>query len=118
MEKGQKLKGAEKKFSYWLVAAAAMHAIVIFVAIYLQILDARRVVKPKIVSVSLVSLPGSGGSPKFSEKQGDNEATPAPSRVTPNPRGSDGSRNSSRTCSRQMASRRTKSASTPHVVRF
>ena len=85
MEKGQKLKGAEKKFSYWLVAAAAMNAIVIFVAIYLQILDARRVVKPKIVSVSLVSLPGSGGSPKFSEKQGDNEATPAPSRVTPNP---------------------------------
>ena len=85
MEKGQKLKGAEKKFSYWLVAAAAMHAIVIFVAIYLQILESKCVIKPKIVSVSLVSFPGSESSHEFSEKQGGKEANSAPLHDTPIP---------------------------------
>ena len=77
MEKGQKLGYAEKFFSLWLVAAVLIHALVIFLAIYLQILDANRLVKPKIVSVSIVSLPGSGGSYEVSAK-GGREAAPAP----------------------------------------
>ena len=76
MEKGQKRTDAEKNFSLWLVAAALIHAFVIFLAIYLQILDANRIVKPKIVSVSIVSLPGSGGSFEVSAK-GSREVAPA-----------------------------------------
>jgi hypothetical protein len=34
MEKGQKRIDAEKNFSLWLVAAALMHAVVIFLARY------------------------------------------------------------------------------------
>ncbi len=85
MEKGQKRIDAEKNFSLWLVAAALMHAVVIFLAIYLQILDANRIVKPKIVSVSIVSLPGSGGSFEVSAK-GGRESAPAPE--APHPAGS------------------------------
>ena len=85
MEKGLKLIYSEKKFSRWLVAAAFIHALVISLAIYLQILDATRHVKPKIVSVSLVSLPGSGGSHEVSEKKGGEEALSAPSLETPHP---------------------------------
>ncbi len=77
MEKGQKLIHAEKKFSLWLVGAALIHALVIVLAIYLQILDANRLVKPKIVSVSIVSLPGSGGSPELSPKGGGEAASTA-----------------------------------------
>ncbi len=87
MEKGQKLGYAEKKFSLWLVAAALIHALVIVLAIYLQILDANRLVKPKIVSVSIVSLPGSGGSSELSPK-GGSQAAPAPSPEAPHPAGS------------------------------
>jgi colicin import membrane protein len=70
MKKSQKLVSAEKKFSFWLVAAAAMHVFVLFLALYLQLWDSGRHVKPKIVSVTLVSLPGSGGSLQLPEKQG------------------------------------------------
>ncbi len=87
MEKGQKRTDAEKKFSLWLVSAALIHAFVIFLAIYLQILDANRIVKPKIVSVSIVSLPGSGGSSELSQK-GGMEAASAPSTEVSHPAGS------------------------------
>jgi colicin import membrane protein len=62
MKKGQKLVYTERKFSFWLATAAAMHVLVFFLAVYFQIWDSGRHVKPKIVSVSLVSLPGSGGA--------------------------------------------------------
>ena len=84
MEKGQKLMYAEKNFSLWLVSAAVIHALVISLAIYLQILDANRIVKPKIVTVSIVSLPGSGGSFEVSEK-GGGDAAQAPSSEAPLP---------------------------------
>ena len=85
MEKGQKLIYTEKKFSLWLAAAAVMHALVIFLAISLQSIDARRQAKPKIVSVSLVSLPGVAGSHEFSEKKAGGEAHPATSPEAPHP---------------------------------
>ncbi len=75
MKKGQKLISAEKKFSFWLVAAASMHVFVLFLALYLQLWDSGRHVKPKIVSVTLVSLPGSGGSHQLPEEQGGGIAT-------------------------------------------
>ena len=61
---------ADKKFSFWLAVAAAMHVIVLFFAFYLQLWDLNRHVRPKIVSVTLVSLPGSGGSHQLSAEQG------------------------------------------------
>lgn len=61
MKKSQKL-AAEKKFLLWIIGAAAMHAFVFFLLLYLQIWDSGRHVKPKIVSVTLVSMPGAEGS--------------------------------------------------------
>jgi colicin import membrane protein len=85
MKKSQKLIDAEKKFSLWLVAAAVSHAMLLFIAMYLQILDAGKHVKPKLVSVSLVSLPGTGGSNELAEKQGGTKAISAPSHATSHP---------------------------------
>ncbi len=62
MKKGQKHQYGEKNFSLWLVWAAAMHVVVFSLAFYFQIWDADRHSKPKIVTVTLVSLPGSGAS--------------------------------------------------------
>ena len=86
MKNSQKPKEhAERKFSYWLFAAAAAHVLVLFLAMYLQILDLGRHAQPKIVSVSLISLPGSAGSHQFSEKPGGAEAVSAASPSTPSP---------------------------------
>ncbi len=85
MEQGQKLMYAEKKFLFWLVAAATIHVLVMFLVIYLQILESKSVIKPKIVSVSLVSFLGSESSHEFSEKQGGKEANSAPLHDTPIP---------------------------------
>jgi colicin import membrane protein len=76
MKKGQKLMTAEKKFSFWLAAAAVMHAFVLFLALYIQLWDSGWHVKPKIVSVSLVTLPGSGGAGMHSESPGENSSPP------------------------------------------
>lgn len=87
MKKSRNHVSAEQKFLLWLVAAAAMHAVVFFLAVYLQLWDSGRHVKPKIVSVSLVSLPGSGGSPQLSEGKGGSTEAPssAPQINTPPP---------------------------------
>jgi colicin import membrane protein len=85
MKKGQKLIDAEKKFSLWLVVAAVSHALLLFIAMYLQILDAGKHAKPKLLSVSLVSLPGTGGSNELAEKQGGTKAISTPSNATSHP---------------------------------
>ena len=63
---------AEKQFQLWLAAAAVMHAFVLFLLLYLQLWGSAGHVEPKIVSVSLVSLPGSGGAGMHSESPGEN----------------------------------------------
>lgn len=85
MKKDQKHIDTEKKFSFWLFAAAAGHALVLLAAIYLQILDLNSHAKPKIFSVSLVSLPGSGGTHESAEKKGGTEAISTPSPETAPP---------------------------------
>jgi colicin import membrane protein len=70
MKKGRKIVYTEKRFSLWLAAAAAVHVCLLFLLLYLQMWDSGWHIKPKIVSVSLVSLPGSGGSHDFSKEQG------------------------------------------------
>lgn len=85
MKKGQKFRFAEQKFSLWLVAAAAMHLLLLFSAIYLQILDSGRHETQKIVSVALVTLPGSGASQESSAKKGGTEALSAPMHEIPHP---------------------------------
>ncbi|MDT9546752.1 MAG: TonB family protein [Chlorobium sp.] len=65
--------GSEKTFSFWLSVAAGLHVAVILGLVAQQSFDSVQNFKPRVVSVSLLSLPGSGGS---SEKVG--KQVPAP----------------------------------------
>ncbi len=85
MKKGQYRLSGEKKFSYWLACAAAMHVIVFFLAILFQLWDAGRHAEPKIVTVTLVSLPGSGASREYADHEGGTEAVVTPSQPSPPP---------------------------------
>ncbi len=86
MKKGQKLPHGEKNFSLWLVWAAAMHAMVFLLAVSLQLWDADRHSRPKIVTVTLVSLSGSGEpSREDSGPQGAAAAVVAPSQAVQTP---------------------------------
>ena len=85
MKKGQKLPYAEKNFSLWLVGAAAMHVFVLFLAVSFQLWDAGQHPKPKIVTVTLVSLPGSGASREYSDHEGAAGAVVAPAQAAPPP---------------------------------
>ena len=81
MKKGQKHQYGEKNFSLWLVGAAVMHVVVFFLAFYFQIWDAGRHSKPKIVTITLVSLPGSGASRENSDSGAAAEAISTSSQV-------------------------------------
>ncbi len=75
-----------KKFYIWLAIAAATHAIVLCAAVIFQIWNAGNNVKPKIVSVTLVSLPvPAGGTQELSDGEGDVEEIPAQILTTPTP---------------------------------
>ncbi len=75
-----------KKFYIWLAVAAATHAIVLCAAVFFQIWNAGNNVKPKIVSVTLVSLPApAGGTQELSDREGDAEEIPAQVLTTPTP---------------------------------
>ena len=77
-----------KKFYIWLVVAAATHAIALCAAVFFQIWNAGNIVKPKIVSVTLVSLPApAGGTQELSDGEGDAEEIPVQviSPPTPSP---------------------------------
>lgn len=80
--------GRMKKFYIWLVVAAATHAIALCAAVFFQIWNAGNIVKPKIVSVTLVSLPApAGGTQELSDGEGDAEEIPVQviSPPTPSP---------------------------------
>ena len=78
--------GRMKKFYIWLTVAAATHAIVLCAAVFFQIWNAGNNVKPKIVSVTLVSLPApAGGTQELSDREGDAEEIPAQVLTTPTP---------------------------------
>ncbi|WP_040433568.1 energy transducer TonB, partial [Chlorobium ferrooxidans] len=86
MKTAQKRVPAEKKFFFWLAAAAAMHLLLFIFALYLQILDAERHAKPpRLVSVTLVSLSGPGGPAGFSEAPGEGSSLPAAQTVSEPP---------------------------------
>lgn len=80
MKKGTRLVYAEKKFLLWLCAALAAHVLALFVLFYFQVWDPLRHAKPTIISVSLVSLPGSGGS---KEDAGGEPLSPQPPATSP-----------------------------------
>ena len=61
MKTGQKQLYAQKKFYLWLAVAAVVHFFVLFASVFFQIWGTDNRLKPKIVSVTLVSLPGSMG---------------------------------------------------------
>ncbi|NHQ60617.1 cell envelope integrity protein TolA [Chlorobium sp. BLA1] len=86
MKTAQKRVPAEKKFFFWLAAAAAMHLLLFIFALYLQMLDADRHAKPsRLVSVTLVSLSGPGGPAGFSEAPGEGSSLPAAQTVSEPP---------------------------------
>lgn len=77
-----------KKFYLWLVVAAATHAVVLCGAFFFQIWNAGNNVKPKIVSVTLVSLPApAGNTQELSDGEGGPEEIPVQvlTRATPSP---------------------------------
>ncbi|NTU45621.1 MAG: TonB family protein [Chlorobiaceae bacterium] len=86
MKTAQKRVPAEKKFFFWLAAAAAMHLLLFIFALYLQIVDAERHAKtPRLVSVTLVSLSGPGGPSGFSEAPGEGSSLSAAQTVSEPP---------------------------------
>ena len=75
-----------KKFYIWLAVAAATHAIVLCAAVFFQIWNAGNNVKPKIVSVTLVSLSAPAGrTQELSDGEGDAEEIPVQVLPTPTP---------------------------------
>ncbi len=57
----------DRKFYAWLVAAALMHVLVITLSLFIWIWESGRHVKTRVVNVTFVSLPGSGGASQVSE---------------------------------------------------
>ncbi len=64
----------DKKFLFWLGAAAAMHAAVLALSLFLWMLDANRHIRTRTIDVTFVSLPGSEGSRQSSDKNASMEA--------------------------------------------
>jgi colicin import membrane protein len=75
-----------KKFYIWLAVAAATHAIALCAAVFFQIWNTGNNVKPKIVSVTLVSLPApAGGIQELTDGEGDAEEIPLQVLTKPTP---------------------------------
>ncbi|MWV53992.1 energy transducer TonB [Chlorobium phaeovibrioides] len=70
--------GQDKTFSFWLAVAAGIHVVVLFGLVGLQSLNRVQSFKPRVVSVSLLSLPGTGGSSEKAGKKVPAAAKPAP----------------------------------------
>lgn len=62
MKRSQEFRIEKKRFSFWLAVAAGMHLLVLLSALAYQHFLGSSPNPPKIVNVSLVSLPGPGGS--------------------------------------------------------
>ena len=78
MKNGQEVIYTEKKFFLSVAVAAAMHILVIAGAVFFQIWQVRQPLKPKIVTVTFVSLHASGASADLSPKKSGAEKLPAP----------------------------------------
>lgn len=75
MKKSRKLiRTTDKKFLFWLGAAAAMHAAVLALSLFLWMLDANRHIRTRVIDVTFVSLPGSEGSRQSSDSNASIEA--------------------------------------------
>jgi len=62
MKRSQEFRIERRRFSFWLAVAAGMHLLVLLSALAYQHFLGSSPSPPKIVNVSLVSLPGPGGS--------------------------------------------------------
>ncbi len=67
MKKGQ-ISYSENRFYLWLAVAALLHVVVLSAPHVLQLLDARKQVEPKVVSITLVSLPSEENAPAITAK--------------------------------------------------
>lgn len=64
MKRSQELRRERKRFSFWIAVTACTHVVLLLLAIAYQHFLGGRERPLKIVNVSLVSLPGQGGSPQ------------------------------------------------------
>lgn len=62
MKHGQRAY-SENSFYFWLAIATILHVVVLSTAFFLQILDARKQVEPRMVSITLVALPTQESTP-------------------------------------------------------
>ncbi|NTW82555.1 MAG: cell envelope integrity protein TolA [Chlorobiaceae bacterium] len=75
MKNSRKLiQTTDKKFLFWLGAAAAMHAAVLAISLFLWMLDANRHIRTRVIDVTFVSLPGSEGARQSSDNNASIEA--------------------------------------------
>lgn len=82
MKRTQELQIERKKFTFWFAVNAGIHVFVLFSALLYQYYWGTEKKQPAIVNVSLVSLPGSGGSSSPGSGQepgGDSERQADPS---------------------------------------
>jgi len=77
--------GLEKTFFFWLAVAVAIHVAIFLGLVALKSFDRVQKFKPRVVSVSLLSLPGSGGSSEKVKKNGPVGGKPAPEKVAAKP---------------------------------
>jgi colicin import membrane protein len=80
MKKGRNPLRTDRKFYLWLATAAGMHFFVLFLSVLLLMWDAGRHMRTRVVNVTFVSLPGSGGPAggamaPVREQAADNAAT-------------------------------------------
>lgn len=80
MKRSQEFRIERRRFSFWLAVAAGMHLLVLLSALAYQHFLGSSPNPPKIVNVSLVSLPGSGGE---SVPTGEGEPGPASAETMP-----------------------------------
>ncbi|NTV01877.1 MAG: TonB C-terminal domain-containing protein [Chlorobiaceae bacterium] len=87
MSTREELKREQRKFAAWVAVAAAAHAAVVLFAVLLQLYYVRTHPPLKVVSVSLVSLPGApgpaGGPPASAPSPKPAPETPAPKAPEP-----------------------------------
>ncbi|MCF8382147.1 MAG: TonB C-terminal domain-containing protein [Chlorobium sp.] len=80
MKRSQEFRIERRRFSFWLAVAAGTHLLVLLSALAYQHFLGSSPNPPKIVNVSLVSLPGPGGA---SLPAGEGEPGPASSETVP-----------------------------------
>ncbi len=85
MSTREDLKREQRRFVVWVAVAAAAHAAVVLSAVLMQLYHIRTHPPLKVVSVSLVSLPGTPGPAGGPPAPSPAPAAPVPAPKVPEP---------------------------------